>query len=1313
MLTEALLFSLRTRSYGLLDSLINQARKPKPVTICTVVLLSVAVALGIILFYRKIKSKVDVVRAQMLGSSRPRFRKRDKVLFYGRKMLRKVNFLTTQATSGRTRLKNRQMVLRFAKRLLRLKRDQPPTLQVKEPSQAFLEEDYTEQMEKRLPPDVIYMLRSIRVFGFFEKPLFMELWKHIETLFVPRGTMLFSLGDSDDSIYVVQSGRIHVHIVEPDGTELTFKEVTAGENIASLLSALVVLTGVPSTFKTVAARALEDSSILRLRYDSFRILLTKYPDSMIRLCQIVMIRLHRVTVTALHNYLGLTTQLMRSVRSTGGKKSLALSPKSSPCRTPSRKLSHVKEAAVPVASTAGILGELAVTEEYGHGSGPETGSFHPSDDATESEKFASEDPSGSSFKTTSSGGRKVPAAPETTGSRKSGKKASFVVGEGSRTSSSVQEYHDYLEAAVQGFMSRLDIEDEEMIRNMVSVKEYQPGEYLSKEDSGEPASLVFILSGYVAVSQKTSAKDSDDMLYIAHVGDITGALEVLTGESPIFTRRAKVLSRVAFLTSTQCYEILRMNPTAVLFMARSVIERLSPFVRQIDFALEWVYIESGRAVYRQDEKAESTAIVLSGRLRSVLTRADGKREMVGEYGRGDLVGVVELLTGAKRATTVMAVRDTELAKLPEGLLNVIKIKYPVVVTRLIHLLGHRLLGSLQKGDTVKAASMISRPTGSNFTTIAALAVNEDVPLSTFTLELCHALRSIGPVFRLTSDYIKKQLGASALDTANEYRLCNWLGQQEDRNRVLLYQCDSQMSSWTQRCIRQADCILIVALADQEPLVGQLEKQAESIAQRTQKELVLLHREGADKPRNTVAWLNMRSWCSSHHHIRCPKRMFMRHSPSRIAEVYKKVQEGVVNVHSDFARLARFLTGTSIGLVLGGGGARGCAHVGMIRAIYEAGVPIDMVGGVSIGALVGALWCQEVNVTTLVQKGRHWSKRMTSPWSQLWDLTYPITAWFTGAAFNQTIYDLFGDRQIEDLWLPYFTVTTDITSSCMRIHRHGSLWRFIRASMSLSGYMPPMCDPVDGHLLLDGGYVNNLPGSLWHYVRASMSIVGPLPPLCDPYDGHLLVDGCYVNNVPADIMREMGAETIIAVDVGSQDDTDLTNYGDCLSGWWLLFKRWNPISNTVKIPSLPEIQSRLAYVSCVRQLEEVKSSDYCTYVRPPIDRYKTLQFGSFDEIMEVGYVHGRTLFAGMKAGQRTLRSVLNLDKARSFQAGKEGRPTTFTDLAEMVCAIKQPQKGRSSVSDEDEYECSEQDFITDTEKDEEPEEPSPGAGEVAL
>lgn len=68
------------------------------------------------------------------------------------------------------------------------------------------------------------------------------------------------------------------------------------------------------------------------------------------------------------------------------------------------------------------------------------------------------------------------------------------------------------------------------------------------------------------------------------------------------------------------------------------------------------------------------------------------------------------------------------------------------------------------------------------------------------------------------------------------------------------------------------------------------------------------------------------------------------------------------------------------------------------------------------------------------------------------------------------------------------------------------------------------------------------------------------------------------------MHNLGAAHIIAVDVGSQDDTDLTDYGDDLSGWWLLYKKWNPFTSPVKVPNLPDIQSRLAYVSCVRQLE---------------------------------------------------------------------------------------------------------------------------------
>ncbi|XP_067598603.1 patatin-like phospholipase domain-containing protein 7 isoform X2 [Pseudorca crassidens] len=205
-----------------------------------------------------------------------------------------------------------------------------------------------------------------------------------------------------------------------------------------------------------------------------------------------------------------------------------------------------------------------------------------------------------------------------------------------------------------------------------------------------------------------------------------------------------------------------------------------------------------------------------------------------------------------------------------------------------------------------------------------------------------------------------------------------------------------------------------------------------------------------------------------------------------------------------------------------------------------------------------------------------------------DLTYPIPSVFvfSGAGCSRSICSVFKDRQIEDLWVPYFTITTDITASAMRVHTDGSLWRYVRASMSLSGYMPPLCDPKDGHLLIDGGSINNLP----------------------------------------DVARSMGVKVVIAIDMGSRDETDLTNYGDALSRWWLLWKRWNPLATKVKVLNMVEIQTRLAYVCCVRQLEMVKSSDYCEDLRPsPPNSYGTLDFSKFDEICEVGYQHGRTVF----------------------------------------------------------------------------------------
>ncbi|NXE85663.1 PLPL6 esterase, partial [Cochlearius cochlearius] len=776
------------------------------------------------------------------------------------------------------------------------------------------------------------------------------------------------------------------------------------------------------------------------------------------------------------------------------------------------------------------------------------------------------------------------------------------------------------EAAKRELVKLMKVEDPSLLNNRVLLHHAKAGTVIARQGD-QDVSLHFVLWGCLHVYQRMIDKAEDVCLFLTQPGEMVGQLAVLTGEPLIFTIKANRDCTFLKISKSDFYEIMREQPSVVLSVAHTVAARMSPFVRQMDFAIDWMAVEAGRALYRQGDKSDCTYIALNGRLRSVIQKGSGKKELIGEYGRGDLIGVVEALTRQPRATTVHAVRDTELAKLPEGTLNNIKRRYPQVVTRLIHLLSQKILGNLQQlrgpfassGLGMASSSEPTNPT-SNLSTVAVLPVCDDVPTAAFTLELKHALNAIGPTLLLTSDIIRARLGSSALDSIQEYRLSGWLAQQEDIHRIVLYQTDCTLTPWTVRCIRQADCILIVGLGDQEPALGELEQMLENTAVRALKQLVLLHREDGPSPSRTVEWLNMRSWCSGHLHIKCPRRVFSRRSPTKLREMYEKVFEKSADRHSDFSRLARVLTGNTIALVLGGGGARGCSHIGVIKAMEESGIPIDMVGGTSIGAFIGALYAEERSAVRTKQRAREWAKvgavahpppqrRASQPGVFLKHLLPPFLlpllrhATGSSATHGWPRWAPVGRRRPQTWTGARGSPPTPHPALGRGLGRAvliafvpagaGSLWRYVRASMTLSGYLPPLCDPKDGNLLMDGGYINNLPGNF------------------------------FPSNPAADIARNMGAKTVIAIDVGSQDETDLCNYGDSLSGWWLLWKRLNPWAEKVKVPDMAEIQSRLAYVSCVRQLEVVKSSSYCEYIRPPIDRFKTMDFGKFDEIYVIG------------------------------------------------------------------------------------------------
>merc|ERR1719509_221343 len=599
------------------------------------------------------------------------------------------------------------------------------------------------------------------------------------------------------------------------------------------------------------------------------------------------------------------------------------------------------------------------------------------------------------------------------------------------------------------------------------------------------------------------------------------------------------------------------------------------------------------------------------------------KQLIGEYGRGDMVGVVDVITGINRQKSYLAVRDSEICLIPAQMLTFLQSRSPAVMAKLITVLGDRLTSGY-----ISAKDTKGKPPVEKYGTVAVFPTSLRTPITAFCLELQHSLSGTGPVTLISSADILAKLGPKAFDSSREYRLSSWLGHQEDHHTTVVYQCDPTATAWTKKCLRHADVIFILALVSEGVEVTKAEKELEleQLAKRTRKDFIMLHSSDTKHPKGTREWLKKRPWISANFHIKIPQRIY---------DLYSRVMVNQPDIHSDISRVSRYITGASIGLVLGGGGARGAAHLGMLQSIIEAGIPIDKVGGVSIGAFITALWATHRDLEEINERAKVWFGKMHN-WRGALDLTYPITSIFKGTYFNTgTIEALSEDLDIEDLWIPFYCISTNVSRSRQRLHTSGSLWSYVRASMSYAWILPPICDPVDGDLLMDG---------------------------------------CYVNNVPGDIMLNSGCEHILVVDVTAPDPTDLTNYGVALSGWWLLWKKLNPFSRSIKVPDQSEIQRRLAFCSHYKNLTELTSNPSYEYIQPPVGHFSSAKFELFSEIRAAGYHHGNTFFASLrKAGGKNSSTACkwlpttNIDRyrVRDKSAAKTSGRYTFTDLAEMV------------------------------------------------
>jgi NTE family protein len=286
-------------------------------------------------------------------------------------------------------------------------------------------------------------------------------------------------------------------------------------------------------------------------------------------------------------------------------------------------------------------------------------------------------------------------------------------------------------------------------------------------------------------------------------------------------------------------------------------------------------------------------------------------------------------------------------------------------------------------------------------------------------------------------------GADATDAP-----ASWFSNLEAAHDFILYSAEYGERPWKAMVGRQVDRLVWVGHGDRKPPREFAGHASEPLQTQQLVDLLLIQPSDRRLPQGSDAWLAVAPAARLFHVRRGDK--------------------------ADLARMARVLTGQSVGLVLSGGGARAYAHIGAIRALREHGVPVDFIGGASMGAMIGA-------GLALGWGDAEMDRRMHAAFvdsSPIADIAFPpLVAMTGGRIVAQRLEEHFGDLQIEDLPLPFFCVSSNLTTGAYHLHRRGLLCRALRASIALPGVLPPMTDGED--VLVDGAVMKNLPSDLMH------------------------------------------------------------------------------------------------------------------------------------------------------------------------------------------------------------------------------------------
>lgn len=459
---------------------------------------------------------------------------------------------------------------------------------------------------------------------------------------------------------------------------------------------------------------------------------------------------------------------------------------------------------------------------------------------------------------------------------------------------------------------------------------------------------------------------------------------------------------------------------------------------------EYLNLSRGEVLIKEGDAADALFIVLRGRFTVLL---DGRA--IAEISKGEPLGELAFFAGGTRTATVMAARDSAVMVLRREIYNGLAAEIPALANGILAAVSRRLARTVSATPHLRPASgrvCAMFPGGRNAIMDPAF------------------LTGIRSAFEQTPNWKVIEAGDCDKRTLSDARaLARWLEAREAEHGNLLLICadPAAHSLWQQITANNSDTIMIVAPKEGAFSAADgptdLERAVFDATVPTHLHVILHRPKVSDSTANTRAWLEGRS-VRLHHHL-------------------------ALEAQDDFARIARFVRGEAIGLVLCGGGSYGTAHLAAIKALQEQGYIFDFVGGTSVGCAMAAALALELHPDDIMEQCEEIflrSKAMSR-------LAVPRYSLLDHSVLDASFRKHYGLLDVEDLRINFFGVATSLTHNEVSVIRTGPLWQAIRASSAIPGVFPPFLR-ADGEVLIDGGLMDNVPIDAMRDLKAGDNVI---------------------------------------------------------------------------------------------------------------------------------------------------------------------------------------------------------------------------------